>query len=477
MNARPYDIVIGLEVHVQLFTKTKAFCSCPTDFGHDANTQVCPVCMGMPGMLPVLNRRVAEMAVLLGLATHCRVNRESVFARKNYFYPDLPKGYQISQYDKPICEGGYLPVIVDGVERRFGITRIHIEEDAGKSMHGGGGSLLDYNRTGVPLLEIVSEPDFRSSDEAVAYLKTMRQLVRTLGVSDGNMEEGSFRCDANISVRPTPDHPFGTRAELKNINSFRFIQRALEYEAARQWDLLQHGEVVVQETRLYDAEKGRTYSMRGKEEAHDYRYFPDPDLHPLIVEPAMIDAARAELPELPWEKRVRFERDYGLSVYDAEVLTADEDLSAYYESVLAEGISPKTAANWVTSELLGALNQRGIELAKNPIDAPRLRELLALLAAEKITGKIAKDVFAAMFDTKDGPAKIVESMGVSQISDAAEIEKIVDEIIAANPKQVEQFRAGKTAVMGYFVGQVMKASRGQAHPQITQDLLAKKLGG
>ncbi|MCL4236053.1 MAG: Asp-tRNA(Asn)/Glu-tRNA(Gln) amidotransferase subunit GatB, partial [Deltaproteobacteria bacterium] len=271
MNARPYDIVIGLEVHVQLFTKTKAFCACPTDFGHDANTQVCPVCMGMPGMLPVLNRRVAEMAVLLGLATHCRVNRESVFARKNYFYPDLPKGYQISQYDKPICEHGWLPVIVDGVERKFGITRIHIEEDAGKSMHGGGGSLLDYNRTGVPLLEIVSEPDFRTSDEAVAYLKTMRQLVRTLGVSDGNMEEGSFRCDANISVRPTPDHPFGTRAELKNINSFRFIQRALEYEAARQWDLLQHGEVVVQETRLYDAEKGRTYSMRGKEEAHDYR--------------------------------------------------------------------------------------------------------------------------------------------------------------------------------------------------------------
>ncbi|MCB1152560.1 Asp-tRNA(Asn)/Glu-tRNA(Gln) amidotransferase subunit GatB, partial [bacterium] len=376
---KAYDTVIGLEVHVQLMTKTKAFSACATSFGAEENEFICPVSFGLPGSLPVLNKRVVEMAILLGKATGCTINHESVLARKNYFYPDLPKGYQISQYDKPICEHGTLPILLDGEVKNIGITRIHIEEDAGKSMHGGGGSLIDFNRAGTPLLEIVSEPVIRSADEATAYLKVMRQLVRTLGVSDGNMEEGSFRCDANVSVRPTQNDPFGTRTELKNINSFRFISRAIEYEADRQWDALQHGEKIVQETRLYDAEKGRTYSMRSKEEAHDYRYFPDPDLLPLVIDDAMIKDVTADMPELPWQRRERFESAFGLSTYDAEVLTADDTLAAYYEAVVTDGIDAKTVANWVTSELLGALNQRGWDMSQNPIGADRLQGLLKLL--------------------------------------------------------------------------------------------------
>jgi len=472
-----FDMVIGLEVHAQLATRTKAFCSCPTTFGAAPNTQVCPVCIGMPGMLPVLNRRVVEMAVLLGLATGCRINRESVFARKNYFYPDLPKGYQISQYDKPICEGGRLPVMIDGKVREFGITRIHIEEDAGKSMHGGGGSLIDYNRTGVPLLEIVSEPDFRNTAEATAYLKAVRRLVRVLGVSDGNMEEGSLRCDANVSVRPTPSDPFGTRTELKNLNSFRFIARALDFEAKRQWELIQSGGKVVLETRLFDAEKGRTFVMRSKEEAHDYRYFPDPDLLPLIVEDDLIERMKAALPELPWERLGRFMEKFGLSAYDADVLTAETALADYFESVLEPGASPKLAANWITSELLGALKARDLDLGENPVDPPRMRGLLKLVAEGTITGKIAKDVFAAMFETKDAPDRIVADLGVQQISDESALAKIVDEVIEANPKQVEAFRAGKDKLLGFFVGQVMKKSRGQANPQLTQKILLEKLKG
>ncbi|MBZ0271070.1 Asp-tRNA(Asn)/Glu-tRNA(Gln) amidotransferase subunit GatB [bacterium] len=477
MSARPYDIVIGLEVHVQLATRTKAFCACPTAFGEPENTQVCPVCLGMPGSLPVMNKRVVEMAVALGLATGCAINRESVFARKNYFYPDLPKGYQISQYDRPLCEHGKLPVVVGDTLREFGITRIHIEEDAGKSMHGGGGSLIDYNRTGVPLLEVVSEPDFRDVEEVTAYLKTMRRLVRRLGISDGNMEEGSLRCDANVSVRPTPADPFGTRTELKNINSFRFIARAIEYEAARQWDALEHGEAIVQETRLYDAEKGRTYSMRGKEEAHDYRYFPDPDLLPLIVEDDLIEVQRAALPELPWHTHKRFVEKLGLSAYDAAVLTGDDALADYFEAVLKCDVPAKLAANWVSSELLGALKQRDLDLESSPIPPARLAGLVALIASDKITGRIAKDVLSRMFESDKSAEDIVAELGVTQIADESEIEKVVDEVIAESPMQVEQYRAGKQQVFAYFVGQVMKKTRGQANPKITQALLKKRLEG
>jgi aspartyl-tRNA(Asn)/glutamyl-tRNA(Gln) amidotransferase subunit B len=474
-----WEAVIGLEIHAQLRTQSKAFSGASTKYGAPPNTQACAVDIALPGVLPVFNKEAARMAVKFGLAIGARINRRSVFARKNYFYPDLPKGYQISQYELPIVSDGRVTILVEGQEKVIGITRAHLEEDAGKSLHEDfhGMTGIDLNRAGTPLLEIVSEPDLRSPQEAVAYMKKIHELVRYLEICDGNMQEGSFRCDANVSVRPKGERRFGTRTEIKNVNSFRFIERALTYEIARQIEILESGGEVVQETRLYDAERDETRSMRSKEEAMDYRYFPDPDLPPLVLTEAFIREVEATLPELPDAKRARFMSQYALNAYDATVLTASRELADYYEEVVRlSGVDPKTAANWIAVELMGYLNRENKEIVESPVSAPQLAGLLKRIADGTISGKIAKDVLAAMWAGEGEADAVIEKKGLKQITDTAAIERIVDEVLAENSKQLEQYRAGKTALFGYFVGQVMKRSGGKANPQQVNELLKKKLG-
>jgi aspartyl-tRNA(Asn)/glutamyl-tRNA(Gln) amidotransferase subunit B len=474
-----WEIVIGLEIHTQLHTRSKIFSGASTQYGAEPNTQACLVDLGYPGVLPVLNREAVTMAVKFGLATGCEISRRSVFARKNYFYPDLPKGYQISQYELPIVFGGHLDIeLANGELKRIGITRAHLEEDAGKSLHEDfqGMSGIDLNRAGTPLLEIVSEPDMRSAAEAGAYMRKIHTLVRYLGISDGNMQEGSFRCDANVSIRPRGQEKLGTRAELKNLNSFRFVEKAIELEVERQIDIVEGGGTVVQETRLYDADRDETRSMRSKEEANDYRYFPDPDLLPVVVEEHLIERLRAELPELPDAKRDRFMSEHGLPRYDAGVLTASSAMADYYERVVAgTGAPAKFAANWVMGELTGALNRENLDIAQSKVSPEALGELLNKVEDGTISGKIAKEVFDAMWNGEGDAASIIESRGLEQISDSASIEALVDEVIDANPAQVQQLREGKMQVIGFLVGQVMKASQGKANPQQVNAMLRDKL--
>ncbi len=476
-----WETVIGLEIHAQLATVSKIFSASSTAYGAAPNTQANLVDLGYPGVLPVLNGDVVRMAVCFGLAIGAKIAPRSIFARKNYFYPDLPKGYQISQYERPIVEGGQLDILLDdGTRKQIGITRAHLEEDAGKSLHEDfhGLSGIDLNRAGTPLLEIVSEPDMRSAREAVAYMKKLHTLVQYLGVCDGNMQEGSFRCDANISVRPLGHAEFGTRAEIKNLNSFRFVERAINYEVQRQIDLIEGGGAVVQETRLYDSDKGETRPMRSKEEANDYRYFPDPDLLPLAIDETLIESVRSAMPELPDEKAARFGRDHGLSEYDAGVLTASRDLADYYETVVEKlGGEPKLAANWVMGDLSGALNRDNLQVSESRISADGLAALLARIGDETISGKIAKEVFEAMWDEGRSADEIIEARGLKQITDSAAIERVIDEVMAANPKQLEQFRSGKEKLFGFFVGQVMKATQGKANPGQVNETLKRKLPG
>lgn len=473
-----YEAVIGLEVHAQLRTRSKLFCSCSTAFGADPNAHVCEVCAGMPGVLPVLNEKAVEFAARMGIAVGCTVNRTSVFARKNYFYPDLPKGYQISQYEQPICEHGHLDISVGDAVKRIGITRIHLEDDAGKNIHSAGEnvSYVDLNRTGVPLIEIVSEPDLRSAEEAVAYLKALRAIVVHLGICDGNMEEGSFRCDANVSLRPRGAAEFGTRAELKNLNSFRHVQRAIEYEISRQADLLDDGDKVVQETRLYDSVKNITVSMRGKEEAHDYRYFPDPDLIPIHIDEARLAEWQATLPELPQARLERFMSSFGLSAQDAEVLTAERDHAEFFEAAVKLYDQPRKIANMMLGPLQRELNQRGTSLAVSAMRPEALAELVRIIDAGLISAKIGNDVFGELFENGAMPEAFVRERGLVQISDTSAIEQAVDEVIAENPAEVEAYRGGKTKLVSFFVGQVMRKTRGQANPALVNELLASKLG-
>jgi len=478
---RSYETVIGLEIHVQMTTDTKIFCGCSTRFGSDPNSQTCPVCLGLPGALPVLNKKAVELAIKTGLATDHSIAHRSIFARKNYFYPDLPKGYQISQFELPICENGSLTIMTEeGGEKVIGITRIHMEEDAGKLIHAdGGSSLVDLNRACTPLIEIVSEPDMRSPEEAIAYLKKIYQIVTYLGVCDGNMEEGSFRCDANVSVRPVGQKEFGTRAELKNINSFRFVKLAIEYEVERQIDLIEEGGTVVQETRLYNADTGTTHSMRSKEEAHDYRYFPDPDLVPLIVSDAWIEEVRATLPELPDAKLCRFMEKLELPQADAEMLAADKGLADYFDSCieLTGDKGAKSCANWIMGELSRHLNESGTSVDDSPITPEMLVGILKRVEDGTISVKIGKTVFDKMWETSQSADEIIEAEGLKQVSDTGAIEAMIDTIIAANPGQAEEFRSGKDKLLGFFVGQVMKASRGKANPATVNALLVKKLKG
>ncbi len=475
-----WEVVIGLEVHCQLNTNTKAFCGCSTKFGAEPNTQTCPVCLGMPGQLPVLNTVAVDKTILTGLAINAHINLESKFDRKNYFYPDLPKGYQISQFAVPIVEGGYVDIPTkDGGEKRLGVTRIHMEEDAGKSMHEGleDVSHIDLNRSGIPLMEIVSEPDMRSADEAIAYLKQLHQLILFLGVSDANMEKGQFRCDANISVR-RPGEPFGTRTEMKNMNSFRFIKQAIDFEVLRQIEVIEDGGKVVQESRLWDSVKCESRSMRSKEEAHDYRYFPEPDLPPLRVSQQEVDAIRTGMPELPGQLRKRFETEYGLSSYDADVLTQTRELAAWYESLVAvHPADPKRCANWIANELLGRLKEAGKEITESPVSAPRLAGLLDRIADNTISGKIAKDVLDAMMESESNADTIIEEKGLKQMTDSGAIDAIIEQVMVTSPDQVAAYRAGKDKLMGFFVGQVMKASRGKANPGMVNQRLKELLKG
>jgi aspartyl-tRNA(Asn)/glutamyl-tRNA(Gln) amidotransferase subunit B len=476
-----YEAVIGLEVHVQLGTKTKIFCSCPVEFGAAPNTNVCPVCLGLPGALPVLSREAVELAIGAAIALHCRINPFSRFARKNYFYPDLPKGYQISQYDEPLAEHGYVEIPSGEGRKRIGVTRVHMEDDAGKSIHDGFPdsdryTYVDLNRAGTPLIEIVSDPDMRSPDEAYAYLTEVKQIMQYIGVSDCDMEKGQLRCDANVSVRLRGAEKLGTKAEVKNLNSFRFLKLALEYEIERQVEVIESGGKVEQETRLYNPESGRTVGMRSKEHAHDYRYFPEPDLTPLQVSEHWLHEVKGKLPELPAERRERFVKEYGLRDYDAQVLTQSRETGDYFERAAKVCGDGRTAANWVTGDLAALLKAAGKDVTESPVSAEHLGELVALIQKGELSGKLAKEILPKMFETGDGAAAIMDREGLKQISDAGALEKIVEDVIRANPKQVEQYRNGKTTVLGFLVGQAMKASRGQANPAAVNEALKSKLG-
>jgi aspartyl-tRNA(Asn)/glutamyl-tRNA(Gln) amidotransferase subunit B len=475
---KKYEVVIGLEVHAQLLTETKMFCRCSTKFGSEPNSQTCPVCIGMPGVLPVMNRKAVEYAILTGLATNCRIAPYSRFARKNYFYPDLPKNYQISQYELPLCENGFVEIVVDDEVKRIGITRIHMEEDAGKNIHEerGDHSFVDLNRTGVPLMEIVSEPDLRSPGEASEYMKKLRAILRYLGVCDGNMEQGSLRCDANVSIRPVGQNEFGTRAELKNINSFKFVEKALEYEIKRQVSVIEDGGRIIQETRLWDSAAGVTRSMRSKEEAHDYRYFPEPDIPPILVSQEWIDEIKANLPELPDEKRKRFIGQHGLPEYDAELLTSEKAIADWYERVVESGGQPKVVANWMMGDLMRLLNEENKSVDALLFGPAQMVGMLKLIDDDTISGKIAKTVFEEMYRTGKNAGDIVKEKGLVQISDTSEIEMAVDDVLAKSASEVERFKAGDEKLMGFFVGQVMKATKGKANPKMLNDLLKEKLG-
>jgi aspartyl-tRNA(Asn)/glutamyl-tRNA(Gln) amidotransferase subunit B len=476
-----YESVIGLEVHAQLLTESKIFCGCSTTFGQAPNQNTCPVCAGFPGVLPVLNKKVVEFAIKAGLATHCEIAHSSILARKNYFYPDLPKGYQISQYERPICTNGYVDVEINGTPERIRLTRIHMEEDAGKNIHEAhsDSSLVDLNRAGVPLLEIVSEPDMRTRDEAGAYLRTLRQILQYLGICDGNMEEGSFRCDANVSVRPARSETLGTKIEIKNLNSFKAVEKALEYEIERQIDTLSEGGRLVQETRLWDENREETRSMRSKEAAHDYRYFPDPDLLPLVIDDAWIAKIRASLPELPAARKARFISDYRLPAYDAELLTSRKDVADYFESAVKTYTNPKALSNWIVGDLFRVLKERKLDEQINiltwPIPALHLAEMVQLIDRGQISGKIGKTVFEALLDSGKSPQQIVSEKGLEQVSDTGSIGTAVEQVLAANPKQVEQYKAGNEKVFGFFVGQIMKVTQGKANPQKVNEILREKL--
>ena len=475
---KKYEVVIGLEVHAQLLTETKMFCRCSTKFGSEPNSQTCPVCIGMPGVLPVMNRKAVEYAIRTGLATNCRISPYSRFARKNYFYPDLPKNYQISQYELPLCEEGFVEIVLDNEVKRIGITRIHMEEDAGKNIHEerGDHSFVDLNRTGVPLMEIVSEPDLRSPREASEYMKKLRAILRYLGVCDGNMEQGSLRCDANVSIRPVGHNEFGTRAELKNINSFKFVEKALEYEIKRQVGVIEDGGKIIQETRLWDSAAGVTRAMRSKEEAHDYRYFPEPDLPPILVSQEWIDEIKANLPELPDEKRKRFIGQHGLPEYDAELLTSEKAIADWYERVVESGGQPKVVSNWMMGDLMRLLNEENKSVDALLFVPAQMVGMLKLIDDGTISGKIAKTVFEEMYRTGKNARDIVKEKGLVQISDTSEIEKAVDDVLAKSASEVERFKAGDEKLMGFFVGQVMKATKGKANPKMLNDLLKEKLG-
>jgi aspartyl-tRNA(Asn)/glutamyl-tRNA(Gln) amidotransferase subunit B len=476
-----YEPVIGLEVHVQLLTASKIFCSCSTRFGDAPNSNVCPVCLGLPGALPVLNRKAVEFAMLASLALNCRINETSIFARKNYFYPDLPKGYQISQYDKPLAEFGHIDIKAGSGTKRINITRVHLEEDAGKSLHegfsnSGEKTAIDLNRSGVPLIEIVSEPDISSPDEAYEYLTRLREIILYTDVSDCNMEEGSLRCDANVSVRPRGQKEYGTKTEVKNVNSFRFIREALEYEITRQIEVIESGGKIPQETRLYNANEGRTYGMRSKEQAHDYRYFPEPDLLPLVVDEKWKNAISRDLPELPEARRSRMVSEYGITEKDAVVLTVSRARADQFEEAARVAKSPKRVANLVQSELMGRLKAKDLEMENSPISMKGVAMSADLVESGAISGKILKDLYDLCFERNQDFPEVYEKEKPQQITDSSAIERIVDEVLATNPKQLEQYRAGKTTMMGFFVGQVMKLSKGQANPKLVNELLAKKLG-
>tara|TARA_B100001093_G_scaffold498771_1_gene547266 strand:- start:826 stop:2256 length:1431 start_codon:yes stop_codon:yes gene_type:complete len=474
-----FESVIGLEIHAQLATQSKIFCSCSTQFGNPPNESTCPVCLGLPGALPVLNRRVVEFAIRLGLATNCTIRLDSQFSRKNYFYPDLPKAYQISQFDRPICENGWLDIELEGQTKRIRITRIHMEEDAGKLIHEehGDSSFVDLNRAGVPLLEIVSEPDLRTPEEAKAYMEKMHSIVTYLGISEGDMEKGHFRCDANVSLRPMGQEKFGNRTETKNLNSFRFVQQAITYEIARQTEDILDGKRILQETRLWDSVKKNTYSMRSKEEAHDYRYFPDPDLPVVKISSGFVEQIRDQLPELPDVKKRRFMELFGLSTYDAEVLVADKEVAEYFEEVVATNADPKLVCNWISGELMRLMNENKVDIRNVGIPANSLASLINFLHEGSISGKIAKTVFEEMVQSGEDPATIIEARGLKQVSDEGALRRLLETLLANNPKQVKQYRTGKTQIKGFFVGQVMKETRGQANPQIVNQLLEKLLNG
>ena len=476
-----YEVVIGCEVHVELKTKTKIFCSCPTDFGGEPNTHVCPVCLGLPGTLPVLNKKVLEYAIKAGLALNCEIAQFSKFDRKNYFYPDLTKAYQISQFDLPICKNGYIDIETGKGEKRIGITRIHMEEDAGKLVHQGStittsaGSLVDYNRAGVPLIEIVSEPDMRSAEEVLEFLSSLKAIIEYTGVSDARMEQGSLRCDVNLSLRPAGQIAFGTRAEIKNLNSFRSVERVIQYEINRQTDILESGGKVIQETRTWDESKGRTYSLRSKEDSDEYRYFPEPDLPPVIVMEDYIEKLRAELPEMPKEKRQRMIDKDGLPEYDAGIITASKALVDFYDAVHTYYGDAKKISNWIMGELLAKVNAEGIELDALKIQPEQMAALLKLVDSGEISGKIAKKVFAEMFETGNNPGDIIKKQGLMQISDETALKTMIEQVVETNLKSVEDYKAGKTKALGFLVGQIMKQSRGQANPAVINRLLVEKL--
>ena len=473
-----YEAVIGIEIHAQLLTDSKMFCGCSTKFGSEPNTQTCQICIGMPGVLPVMNKKAIEYVIKTGLAVNCKIASYSRFARKNYFYPDLPKGYQISQYELPICEHGYVEIADNGSTKKIMLTRIHLEEDAGKNIHEGAGnySFVDLNRAGTPLMEIVTEPDIRSPKEAVAFVKKIRTILRYIGVCDGNMEQGSLRCDANVSVRPYGQEEFGVKAEIKNMNSFKFIEKALDYEIKRQIKAIKDGEKIIQETRLWNSEKGITESMRSKEEAHDYRYFPEPDLVPIEVEMPWIEQIKSQIVELPDSRRQRFISQYGLPEYDADLLTSEKSLAEWFEQAVKLGGDPKTVSNWMMGELMSLLNEKNKQIEECGLKPEQLVGLLELIDKGIISGKIAKTVFEEMYKTGKNPDTIVKEKGLVQISDEADIEKAVNEILEKNPEEVERFKAGDEKLMGFFVGQIMKVTKGKANPQIVNELLKKKLG-